>query len=334
MPVVSVIVPCLNEATSITKLLDGIKGQSFLTRDLEIIISDGLSQDGTREIIAQYRQAHPEMNIKVIDNPIRTIPAGLNLAIKAATGQYIIRLDAHSVPNPEYIRLCVDTLAAGKADNVGGIWIVKPGDDSWMARSIAQAGSHPLGVGDARYRYTKTAGYVETVPFGAYKRELFDRIGFYNETLFSNEDYELNTRILKADGKIWLDPAIQSEYYARRTFSALTRQYWRYGNWKAQMLILYPKTIRLRQVLPPLFVLGIILLALLAIINDLFTGIFLGILVLYFGILFSTSLVIALQKRYLPFIIGVPIAVSIMHICWGSGLLWSLINPPAAYSAS
>jgi succinoglycan biosynthesis protein ExoA len=334
MLVVSVIVPCRNEAASITKLLDGIKSQTFSTNEIEVIISDGLSDDGTGQIIAQYHQAHPELNIRVVDNPLRTIPAGLNLAIRAASGQYIIRLDAHSVPNPEYIRLCVDALAAGKADNVGGIWIVKPGDNSWIARSIAQAGSHPLGVGDARYRYTKTAAYVETVPFGAYKRELFDRIGFYNETLHSNEDYELNTRILQAGGKIWLDPAIQSEYYARRTFTALVKQYWRYGNWKAQMLIRYPKTIRLRQVLPPLFVLGIILLILLAIINDLFTGIFLGVLVLYFGVLVSTSLVIALQKRYLPFIIGVPIAVSIMHICWGSGLLWSLINPPVTSHSS
>ena len=222
-----------------------------------------------------------------------------------------------------YIEYCIDALQAGKAENVGGVWRVKPGADTWVARSIAQAGSHPLGVGDARYRFATKADYVETVPFGAYKKQLIERIGGYDETLHANEDYEFNTRILKSGGKIWMDPAIQVDYFSRSTFSALTRQYWNYGFWKAVMLKHYPSTVRLRQAMPPLFVLGLIGLLLLSFVHPAFLWIFGISLLIYTAILMLTSIGIAYQKHYLAFIIGVPIAVCIMHICWGSGFLWS-----------
>lgn len=327
----SVIIPCYNEEKSICALLDGLRGQSYPLDQVEIVISDGMSHDQTRRRIAEYQLSHPEMNIQVIDNPTRTIPGGLNRAIQSSHGEYIIRLDAHSKPDVDYIRLCIQALEDGKGANVGGIWLVRPGSDTWVARSIAQAGSHPLGVGDARYRFTSTAGYVETVPFGAYRRDLLDRIGPYDETLLANEDYELNTRILKSGGKIWLDPAIRSEYFARSTFADLARQYWRYGRWKAVMLKRYPETLRLRQFVPPAFVLGMLVLAILSFFNPFFFSLFLAAIGLYAVVLILTSAVLAYQKQCLAFIIGVPAAVVIMHVCWGSGLLWSFIQPPAAH---
>lgn len=328
---VSVIIPCLNEEKTITQLLDGLRMQSFPSQDMEVIIADGFSTDDTRGKIISYQLVHPELSIKIIDNSARTIPSGLNQAIYGSTGEYIIRLDAHSIPKPDYIANCVKALDEGKADNVGGIWLVRPGSDHWIARSIAQAGSHPLGVGDARYRFATSPAYVETVPFGAYRRDLINRIGPYDESLLANEDYELNTRIIHSGGKIWMDPAIQTEYFARSTLSALARQYWRYGSWKAQMLKRYPKTIRLRQALPPLFVLGILGLLALSFINIFFLKVLIMLVIFYFGILILTSCVIAFQKKYLAFIIGIPMAVCVMHTCWGSGFIWSTIHPPVAH---
>lgn len=329
MTTVSVIVPCLNEANSVTGMLEGIYRQSFPREELEVVIADGLSTDGTRQKIAGFQLLYPDLQMILLDNPARTIPAGLNTAISGSHGEFIIRLDAHSIPGPDYIQRCVEALRQGKGESVGGVWQVRPGANTWIARCIAQAGSHPLGVGDARYRYATSPAYVETVPFGAFKRELIARIGPFDETLLANEDYEFNTRILKSGGKIWMDPAIHSEYFARPTFRSLASQYWRYGRWKAQMLRRYPETVRLRQAVPPLFVLVILVLTVLSWVQPVFGKLLLGLLVVYIGILILTSAVIALQKRYLPFIIGVPVAVALMHLCWGSGLLWSMIRPPA-----
>ena len=322
---ISIIVPCLNEEKTITHLLEGIRGQTYPLDEVEVVISDGFSVDNTRIRIADYSQAHPDLAIRVIDNPDRTIPAGLNRAIKASNAEFIIRLDAHSVPHADYVVRCVEALESGKADNVGGIWLIRPGKEDWIGRSIAQAGSHPLGVGDARYRFASEPDYVETVPFGAFRRAYLEQIGLFNESLLSNEDYELNNRIIQSGGKIWMDPAIKAEYFARPTLTDLAIQYWRYGYWKAQMLKRFPNSIRLRQALPPLFVLGLLVLTGLSIFFPPLRGVLIGILVLYFGILIATSAVIALRKQYLPFIIGVPLAICVMHVCWGSGFLWSII---------
>jgi len=157
-------------------------------------------------------------------------------------------------------------LQEGIGDNVGGVWDIHPRNEKWIARSIAVAASHPLGVGDAQYRFTNKAAYVDTVPFGAFKRDLIDKIGPFDETLLSNEDYEFNTRIRESGGRIWLDPSIRSIYYARPNLDELSRQYWRYGFWKAQMLKRYPKTLRLRQAIPPLFVLSLLIFAIAALL--------------------------------------------------------------------
>ena len=137
--------------------------------------------------------------------------------LENASNDVIIRLDAHSHPYPDYVTRTVSALEADVADNVGGLWEIKPGSDTWIARSIALAASHPLGVGDALYRHGKKAAYVETVPFGGFRRELWEKLGGFDETLLTNEDYEFNSRILKSGGKIWFDPEIRSVYYSRST---------------------------------------------------------------------------------------------------------------------
>ncbi len=330
MPTVSVIIPCYNEEKTIYQLLDGLYHQSFFHEQMEIVIADGLSHDATRKEITRFSQDYPQMGIRVVDNEKRTIPAGLNKAIQAATGEYIIRLDAHSIPNEDYIEKCVHILQDGKAENVGGVWDIQPGRNTWIGRSIAAAAAHPIGVGDAGYRHTRQAGYVDTVPFGGFRREYILSLGGFDESLLTNEDYELNARIRQTGGRVYLDPAIRCTYFARPTLTALARQYWRYGYWKAKMLQRYPQTIRWRQALPPLYILGLLALLVLSIFFAPFWWILLTVVVLYFGILLITSISIALQKRDGAFIMGIPLAIAVMHHCWGVGFLFSIMKQKPA----
>ena len=215
LPLVSIIVPCRNEQNTICLLLDAIHTQTYPCDRMEVLIADGLSTDETRQRIAEFKAGHPDLTVQVIDNPQLNIPAGLNRAIAAAQGELIVRLDAHSVPRSDYVAGCVAALQQGLGDNVGGVWEIYPGGVGWQARAIAAAAAHPLGVGDAHYRYTDTPQQVDTVPFGAFSRSLIDRVGPFDESLLTNEDYEFNVRVRQAGGKVWLDPAIRSTYFAR-----------------------------------------------------------------------------------------------------------------------
>ena len=326
MPTVSVIVPCYNEEATIGFLLEALYQQTFPKEDMEVIIADGISSDHTRDKVVEFLNAYPKLKVIMVDNPKRIIPAALNCAITAAQGLFIVRLDAHSMPSPDYVERCVNELAAGRAENVGGIWKIEPGKDHWMAKSISLAASHPLGVGDALYRYTREAQYVDTVPFGSFRRALFDQIGLFDETLLTNEDYEFNTRIRKSGGKIWLDPKIQSVYFSRSTLRDLGRQYFRYGYWKWHMLRRYPDTLRWRQALPPAFVLGTMGLLLLAPVFQ-SSLILLGIVLLvYLSILVIASWAIANRERDFRLLAGIPMAIVTMHYSWGAGFLWGMIK--------
>lgn len=324
-PTVSIIVPCLNEQRTIGMLLDAIFNQTYPVEDIEVVIADGFSTDGTREVVEQFANEHASLSILLVDNPKRIIPAALNVSIEHARGDYIIRLDAHSIPEPDYVALCIETIQKTGAANVGGAWEIKPAGEAWVARSIAAAASHPLGAGDARYRYKGDAGEVHTVPFGAFQRSWVDRVGEFNETLLSNEDYEYNYRLRRAGGKIWFDPAIQSVYFARKDLRELMVQYLRYGYWKAMMLAQNPESLRWRQALPAGFVFGLITLSVLALALP-FTRIFLAIYVgVYAAITIGFGLVEALRRLDLGIVFGFPLALWVMHFAWGSAFFGGII---------
>jgi succinoglycan biosynthesis protein ExoA len=327
LPQVSVIVPCYNEQDTIGLLLDAIYSQSYPRSQIEVLLADGLSTDQTRERIHTFQQQHPDLAIRIIDNSRRVIPSALNRAIENAQGESIIRLDAHSVPAPDYIERCQALLQAGRGDNVGGVWQIRPGSGTWIARAIAAAASHPLGVGDAIYRLGGKARQVDTVPFGAFHRALVGQIGPFDERLLTNEDYEFNTRIRQAGGVIWFDPDIRSIYFARSNIRALARQYSRYGYWKAQMLRQYPKTLRWRQLLPPLFVTTLLILLMLAPWWAIAPWLLLFQLGLYTLAVFVAGLHSAITKKDPLLVIGLPLAIATMHLTWGAALLWGLISP-------
>lgn len=320
-PDVSIIIPCRNEAETIELLLEALYTQKFPRERLEVIIADGISEDSTRQKIAAYQAKHPDLTIKVVDNPKRIIPAALNRAIEASTGDYVIRLDAHSIPREDYISCSVQGLENNLAENVGGVWDIAPQNDTAMAKAIAAAAGHPLAVGGAKYRFADKAEYVETVPFGAWRRNTLQALGGYDETLLTNEDYELNTRLSQQGGRIYLDPQIRSLYFARQDLPSLAKQYWRYGYWKAQMLKRYPGSLKLRQALPPLLVAGLALLLVLAIAFKTLMPLFLLTLGLYLLILIGIGVQIALQKKDIIMIPLVAAAIAVMHFSWGSGFL-------------
>ena len=326
LPKVSIIVPCYNEQSTIRLLLEALREQTFPRADMEVVIADGLSQDGTRDAIAAFQKDHADLDVRVVDNQRRTIPSAVNRAIQASRGEILVRMDAHSKPYPDYVQNCVNALERSLGDTIGGVWEIHPGAETWIAKSIAVAAAHPLGVGDAFYRHAKQAAEVDTVPFGSFRRSLVERVGYFDESLLTNEDYEFYVRVKKAGGRIWLDPSIRSIYFARATLSQLARQYRRYGFWKWRMLRRYPNTLRWRQALPPLFVLSVIVLGLASIVLPVLSLLLALELFLYFSILLFVGVRVALRRRKAYLFLGLPLAIMVMHVSWGGGFLWSVIT--------
>ncbi len=325
-PFVSIIVPCYNEETTIHHLLEAVLAQTYPRKRIELIISDGFSKDRTRDVIAVFQKIHVDLSVRVVDNTTKTIPSGLNQAIRESRGEIIIRLDAHSMPIPEYIERCVLAHQSGRGSNIGGVWEIRPGAETRMAEAISFAAAHPLGVGDAMYRLNATAGAVDTVPFGSFRRDLIDKIGVFDETLLANEDYEFNTRVRESGGIVWLDPSIRSIYFSRSTLGKLAAQYWRYGYWKLKMLKRYPHTLRWRQALPPLFVFSLLALFVLSLFFELSRIVLMAQLIMYFSILGLAGIRLAFIKGKGFLILGLPLAITTMHVSWGAGFLWSGIQ--------
>lgn len=253
---VSIVVPCRNERGFITACLDSILSTSWRHEQLEVLVVDGMSDDGTRELLAQFAAARPI--VRVLDNPQRITPVALNIGIRAARGDVIVRMDAHNFYPDDYVPRLVHALFESGADNVGGLWITKPGNASSAAQAIALALQHPFGVGNAHYRIgADTPRWVDTVPFGCYRREVFDRIGLFDEELVRNQDDEFNLRLIRSGGRILLVPEVTSEYHARESYDKLWRMYYQYGLFKPLVIRKIGAVLTLRQLVPACFVLAV-----------------------------------------------------------------------------
>ncbi len=314
---VSVVIPCRNESGYIEGVLDALRAQDYPAH--EIVIADSGSTDDTIALINQYAARHPECVIRIADAHGANISAALNAGIAASRYEMIVRMDAHSRPAADYVRRCVTALERSDAAIVGGVWQIRPGGLSAMATGIARAVAHRMGAGDAAYRLRSAAGprVVDTVPFGCFRRSHWNSIGGYNEHLLINEDYEFNYRTRVRGGTIVLDPEIQCEYFARPTLGTLSRQYFRYGWWKGRMLRLHPRSIRLRQAIPAVFVPFWIIATAIAVTIPSARPLLAGAVLLYFGVLAAAAVHAARGEWRLVAFIAASFAV--IHTMWSTG---------------
>jgi Glycosyltransferases, probably involved in cell wall biogenesis len=324
LPEISIIIPCYNEERFIAGVLGRLVQQSCDAR-YEIVIVDGRSTDGTRQAIENFANENSDVSLCVVDNPARNIPTALNLGIRAARGELIVRMDAHSAPSINYVARCAELLRDQRAAIVGMPWHIKPGAGSLMARAIAVAVSHPLGAGDAKYRFSGSASqFVDTVPFGAFHKSLWEGLGGFNEALLANEDYDFNYRTRKNGGKILLDNEAHSDYFARASLSELAKQYFRYGLWKARMVKLHPESIKLRQLIPPLFVISLPVLAGLSLVFPVLGWLLLALVSFYLVVILAGSLQSASHAQDLKLALFLPAIFVVIHFCWGTGFVAGL----------
>ena len=245
---VSIVIPMRNEERFIGKCLDSILANDFPADAYEVLVVDGSSNDKSREIVQAKLSASPA--IRLLHNRRQTTPIGLNIGIQQARGSYIIRMDAHADYPPDYIRNCVAELERTGAENVGGTLITKPGADTLVARGIALMTQSSAGVGNSAYRIGAADRYVDTVPFGAFRRTLFADIGLFREDLDRSQDFEMNARIRQAGGRIYLSPIIRSTYYNVPTYARFMKQGWRNGLWVSRTWLRYPTTFCWRHAAP------------------------------------------------------------------------------------
>ncbi len=231
----SVIIPARNAEATLPAALNSVLSQDY-AGSVEVIVADGSDTPAMAEVVRRLYSA-----VRVVPNPDRTIPSGLNCALREATGQIIVRCDAHAVLPPGYVRRAVSTLARTGAANVGGRQ--RPVGASMFGRAVAVAQTTPLGVGDARYRLGGAEGPTDTVYLGAFRRDALEAVGGFDPTLIRNEDYELNWRLRQRGETVWFDPELVVTYLPRSTLRALVRQYFDYGRWKAVMLRRHPDSL-------------------------------------------------------------------------------------------
>ncbi len=328
---VSVVIPCYNEERHIGLALERLVGQ-YDPDHYEIIVVDGLSEDGTQQVVDEFIRNHPNIRTLLIDNPRRNIPAALNLGISAARGSIIARMDAHAAPTSGYIQRCVEVLGEGNAGVVGMPCRVRPGASTVVAQGIACAVSHPFGIGDAKYRLREGGPpqeVVDTVAFACFRKSLWEKVGGFNESLLTNEDYDFNYRVRQTGNQVILDRSGHCDYFARPTFAGLVRQYARYGIWKARMIRLHPRSIKLRHLVAPLFVVSILLMGLLGFFWKPFWWALIAELLIYFlmGFVFACKAVRA-QASSLRVWLVMPLLFLTIHVAWGASFLFGLIGRP------
>lgn len=320
-PLVSVVMPVRNEATSIAHTLRAVAAQDYPCGQLELIVADGMSTDGTRNIVSSFQSENPRLHM--ISNPARTVSAGLNAAIVHAQGEIIIRLDGHTEVATDYVRQCVTSLLRTGVDNVGGR--MTPVGRNFVGRVIALATSTPLGVGNARFHYSSDEEQVDTVYLGCWRKTIFEQLGLFDEEQVRSQDAEFNYRLLDHGGKILLTPHIKSRYTVRSSLWKLVTQYFQYGFWKVRVIQKHPRQVRWRQLVPPALVITLAALLVVGVWTDWGKAAFLMLAGAYMTVILTGAVWVARKAgwRYLALL---PAVFSMLHSSWGLGFLVGLFR--------
>ena len=324
LPLVSVVIPMRNEAAHIDACIDSVLAQDYPADRLEVIVVDGDSDDGSLAVLSRYGA-----RLRVLRNPARIVPTAMNIGIRAVRGEIIARVDAHTILAPSYIRTGVETLQCTGADNVGGPMHAVGGGRVGLA--VARAMASRFGIG-AYFHFATEDRDVDTVYMGMYPRTVFERIGLFDEELVRNQDDELNYRLRKAGGRVFVTTRMVSHYQNRQSFKTLARQFFQYGLWKIRVLQKHPRQMSVRQFVPPLFVGTLVASAALAPWCAVAAGLFVVTLAAYaVAVTLATATVAGRDWRLAP-LVGAAFAT--MHLSWGCGFLLGALRFAARWFAT
>lgn len=317
-PFVSIILPCRNERNTIAQCLDSILASDYPSERFELLVVDGMSDDGTREVLRN----HAPRGVRLIDNPRRIVPVALNLGIAAARGEIIIRMDAHTRYAADYVRQCVEVLQETGATNVGGA--ARTEAHGFLQQAISLAYHSPFSAGGARFHNIEYEGPIDTVPYGCWRKATLVELGMFDEELVRNQDDELNLRITRGGGQVWQSARIKSWYQTRASLRALFRQYAQYGYWKVRVIQKRRLPASVRHLVPGLFVGSLLALAALSLFSRAALWLFLLEAGLYVTANLAASLVTCRGRwKFLPVM---PVVFAAYHFGYGWGFLRGLID--------
>lgn len=320
LPVVSIVIPCRNEERAIRQCLRSITDQIYPQDKLEVLVVDGLSTDNTLKIIDEVKK-ESQTNIKVLINNEKITPIAMNMGIKEAQGDIIIILSGHIFLQEDFVMKNIETLKETNADCVGGYYENIP--DTKFAKYASVILKSPFGVGNTKYRISQKKQYVDTVAFGAYKKQTFEKYGLFDEKLVRNQDVELNSRIINNGGKIFFNPEIKSYYKPRTTFNKYIKQNYGNGFWHIETLKVNKKALGLRHLVPFFFVVGLSMALLLSIYTKVLLNL---ILIPYVTLSIIESFRIGMKYKDLKIIIVLPFLFLLTHLSYGFGTLMGLIR--------
>lgn len=321
IPMVSVVIPMRNESEKIRCCLDSLVNQTFAHHRYEILVADGRSTDNSRSVVSLFEKS--DVCVRLLDNPSQITPSGMNVGIRAALGQIIIIAGAHTTYPADFVQRCVVWLDKTGADVVGGPIETVADGTGFGARLVAAILSSPFGVGNSKFRTSREAGFVDTVPFGAFRREIFDRVGLYNEKLVRNQDNELNARIRKAGGRIYLTPALTTHYHPVKNFVGLLKYAFKTSQWHIFTVRESLESMSSRHLAPALFLILLLLLLLASFVSTWALWILIGTLFTYVlvGFFFSVH---ARNEKNRDLVFVQPFATFCFHFAYGAGTLAGL----------
>ncbi len=323
---VSLIVPCRNERYRIGECLGSLLANDYPAAQREILVVDGASDDGTRTVVGEYAARDP--GIRLLDNPRRITSAALNVGIAQARGSVVMLIGAHSVYPPSYISELVRELETSGADGTGGVCTTCAGGPGAIAAAIAIALAHPFGVGNSWFRIgTREPRWVDTVPFGCYRRDVFDRAGGFDEELVRNQDDEFNLRLLRRGGRLRLVPSVASRYYARATLRQLARMFYQYGLYKPLVIRKVGAIMTIRQLVPAAFVLGLVASLLIG-VSVPAARIVAGAIALAYAATMLTAAVGAVRQHGARCALSLLAVFPVLHFGYGIGFLVGLARLP------
>ena len=335
---ISVIVSCRNEIRHMRTFLGCLFHQDLRGLEMEVLIADGMSEDGTRDVLAEFDKNNSVL--RVIDNPEKIAATGLNYAIREAKGEIILRMDAHSIYAPDYIRTCIEVLQETKADNVGGPALTRA--EGYIPQAIAHAFHVPFAVGGAKFRDPHYEGPVSTVPYGCWRKSTLDYIGQFDAEMVRGQDDELNFRIVSSGGKVWQSPKIISWYQPRGSLGSLFHQFFQNGFWKVAAVRKHRRPASFRNLVPTGCLVAAIFLPILSwaasvmgfvsLHYTLLTSLFV-LAGLYFSISFVCAFLVARREGW-RFLAVLPVVFATYQLPYALGFLTALFYRPAACSST